>query len=315
MKYTFLLFFFFAFGSATQMSFPSAYAYAAGVGCGTMCMAEINNFCPTCNRGFYSGPNMSPWGAPYPWWWQTGPMMYSNFYQPAPWYQSSNWNNYYAPSGVMPSYYPGTGGMMMGKPNLYIEGPAGTPITIKMKFTEQGANWLATVPSHGTQGWKGTLEEKGRIRTDQGIYGFLFSDYRVNGFHLQDREGFCSTKKNVLGKMAISLNRSGFTGREIADFLEYWSVKFPQAERYCVYPQDERQLATVADLEVTPKPASIRRLLFMVQLEENLGKSAGKFTKAPVREWNPQPVRALASDKNAIKIREWGVGFFAAKSR
>ena len=48
-------------------------------------------------------------------------------------------------------------------------------------------------------------------------------------------------KKHVIGKMAMTLKQASFTGREIADFIEYWSVKLPGSKSFCIYPQDERQ--------------------------------------------------------------------------
>lgn len=281
-------------------------AFPVQGGCGTMCWAQIQNYCPTCNRGYYPGYNTMPWGAPTPWWWGTGPMMYSNFYSPAPW-------SYIANPGVMPTYYPGTGGMFAAKPNIYLEGPAGTEVSFKLKFTEPGANWLVSVPVHGREGWSGKLTEKKLFQTEGGSYKFLYTDYRMHGNQFQDEAGFCATRDKVVGKIAISMKQAGFNGREIADFMEYWTVKFPQSERYCVFPQDERQLETVAAFEVSPKPVAVRRILFMVQVQEAMNKGVGKFVSAPKREWVAPPIRMPAAEKQGLVIREWGVGFLSAK--
>lgn len=281
----------------------SVHAFAPQYG--TTWMSQMRGYCPTCN--LMMGPQMMPWGMPSPWWWQTGPINYSNFYSPAP------WNYGYGYPGVMPQYYPGGGQIFAAKPNLYVEGDAGTKITVKVNFIEEGANWLASVPVHGTQGWSGTLIEKNKIRTDNGTYKYLYSDYRLYGRNFQDNEGFCAERSNLIPKLAIELKNSGFSGREIADFLDYWSVKIPQGDRFCVFPQDERQLNAVAPLDISPKPVSVRRVLFLVQPEGGLLKNGEKFTSAPTRSWNPQPLRAVAADSKSIRIREWGVGFLAAK--
>ncbi len=298
---------------------PPAFGigYVPG-GCGTLCLASMRDFCPTCyaNSGYYGGygsyGGMMPWGTPSPYWWQTGPMMYSNFYQPAPWYSSGMPGmSYYSP-GVMGNYYPGGGGVFAAKPNLYLIGAPGTQVSVKIQMKEEGANWLAAVPAHGQEGWKGTLNDRKRIVTENGAYRYLYSDYRLFGQNFQDQNGFCADRKNIINKMALELNRAGFSGRELADFIEYWSVKLPASKRYCVYPQDERQLNAVAPLEVTPKPVAIRRVLFMVQVGEGLTKSGHKFTSAPKSTWTPEPLRMPASEKEGLVIREWGVGFFAA---
>lgn len=294
------------------MSFSASGLSAAigGGGCGSLCMNNLRNFCPTCNPAFQSP---MPWGAPAPWWWGTGPMMYSNFYSPAPWYYGQY-------PGVMGNHYPGSGGMFAAKPNLYLQGPVGTEVTVKVKLAEEGSNWLASVPSHGTEGWKVKLAARSKVQAGGGTYGYLYSDYRMHGREFQDRKGFCAARKNVVAKMALQLKEADFTGREIADFIEYWSVKLPRSQGFCVYPQDERQLDAAAPLEISPKPAAVRRVLFMVQVEEGLVPSEGaagkrrKFSSRPNAPWHPQPLRLPASAAGSVVAHEWGVGFFAGEA-
>ncbi|HLD99181.1 MAG TPA: hypothetical protein VJB59_02915 [Bdellovibrionota bacterium] len=214
----------------------------------------------------------------------------------------------------MGNFYPGSGGMFGAKPNLYIEGTANTDVSVRVILKEEGSNWLASVPAHGALGWKGKLDNRNFLKTDRGDYRFIYYDFRMFGKQFQDQEGFCTQKENVIPRIAQTMNEAGFNGVEIADFLEYWSVKFPNSENYCVYPQDNRQLDTVLRLEITPKPASVQRLLFMVQVQDRLVKNGKKFTAPPKKEWHPMPSRALASDRNSaeLKIREWGIGFFGA---
>ncbi|HAR44154.1 MAG TPA: hypothetical protein DCS07_16240 [Bdellovibrionales bacterium] len=308
----------FIVASALPLSFQNAYAFGFCAGCcGTTCMAQMNNYCPTCNAWNYQPQMTTPWSTPTPYWWQSGPMNYSNFYAPAPWqYYSPQMYSPMMTPGIMGNYYPGHANVGAGKPNIYIEGAAGTDFKMKIRFLEEDANWLAAIPVHGVDGWKGTLGEKNQIKTEQGTYPYFFSDYRVHDRAMQDKEGFCATKDKVIGKMAMSLKAAGFSKMEIGDFLEYWTVKLPQSKSYCVYPQDERQLDRITALDVTPKPKSIRRLLFVVQVEEGLFKNGEKFTSAPPNTWSPQPVRNLASspaEKGGITVREWGVAFLIAK--
>jgi hypothetical protein len=293
-----------------------SYAFSGG-GCGTACLAEMRGFCPTC--GYNPTPaSYMPWGTPAPFYWNTGPMMFSNFYAPAPWSYVPPAPSYapmnYPSPGVVPGFFPGGGGVFMAKPNLYVLGTPGTKVNIKLKFVEEGTNWLAAVPTHGTEGWQATLTDGYRVRVNDVTYGYLYSDYRVYGKPLQDTEGFCSPKETVLNRMAIEMKGAGFTEREIKHFLEYWTVKLPQSESYCVYPQDERQLDQVAALEITPKPAAVRRLLFLVQVKEGLRNNGDKFTKPPKNPWKPSPLRTpAAADPKAVVVHEWGVGFLAAK--
>jgi hypothetical protein len=281
---------------------PVAAGFMGG-GCGTSCMMQMQGYCPMCNLMMQQ--QMMPWGMPQPYWWGTGPMMYSNFYAPSPW-------NYGPRPGVYSSYYPGTGGMFAAKPNLYLNAPKGTKVTVKMSLVEEGANWLASVPAHGADGWKGTLEEKNKIRsTDGALYRYLYTDYRMYGHGFQDTAGFCAPQKRIVETLAMELRKADFTPREIADFIEYWSVKFPQSKRFCVYPQDERQLDSVAKLEITPKPVAVRRVLFMVQVDEGILAQGGPFATEPKQPWKPEPLRVPAAEGGLV-VHEWGVGFFSA---
>ena len=294
---------------------PAAMALGIGYGCGTMCFAQMQSYCPTCamaQQQQMMSAGMMPWGMSQPYWWGAGPMMYNNFYQPGPWSMGPSPGMMPGVNGMM---YPGSGNVGIAKPNIYVHGPQGTEVTFKLKFVEEGSNWLASVPAHGTDGWKGTIAEKDKFQTADGLYRYLYSDYRVYGKNFQDQHGFCTSKNDVIGKMARQLKEASFTGREIADFIEYWSVKLPKSNSYCVYPQDEHQLATVATFEVTPKPAAVRRVLFMLQTEEGLGKASpmGKFAARPASPWHPEPLRVPANDQTAVTVHEWGVGFLFVK--
>src|SRR4051794_14316815 len=69
--------------TASVLSSSSSEAFS-GMGCGTQCWANIQGFCPTCNANL-GVPRQMPWGNPVPDFWNTGPMMFSNFYTPGPW--------------------------------------------------------------------------------------------------------------------------------------------------------------------------------------------------------------------------------------
>ena len=100
--------------------------------------------------------------------------------------------------------------------------------------------------------------------------------------------------------------------------MEFWSVKLPASDSYCVFPQDEAQLDKIAALEISPRPVAVRRLLFLVQVKEGLSTddkpsaAKPKFSKPPTMAWNPQPLRTIASEPKGIVVHEWGVGFLAA---
>lgn len=312
MKYLFLVLILFSLWQSPA----KAMGYYPGY-CGSVCMAQMNQFCPYCEYG-YRPANTMPWGVPAPYYWNTGPMMYSNYYAPAPWYYAPmpqyNYPNNYPSPGIIPNYYPGQGSFFAAKPNLYLEGKEGTKVNIKLEFLDKDTNWLAAIPVHGKEGWNAVIAKKGFLTVNDTAYAYLYSDYRSAEKYLQDQEGFCSKKDAVLGRMALEMKSANFSEPEIAQFLEYWTVKLPKSESYCVYPQDERQLDKIAKLEISPAPKAVRRLIFLVQVKEGLRKNGGKFTKEPSKTWTPTAFRLpAAEEKDAFVVREWGVGFLASK--
>jgi hypothetical protein len=124
------------FMALATLQFQNAAA-GFGWGCGTSCMANMSSYCPVCNYS-RTGGGMMPWGAPQPNWWSTGPYSYSNFYAPAPWS--------YGPPGVAGGFYPGGGSYFAAKPNLYLNGPVGTEVSVKVKLAEAGSNWDGKSP-------------------------------------------------------------------------------------------------------------------------------------------------------------------------
>lgn len=275
-------------------------------------------WCPYCGTqsNYYSMPMA---GMPFmpmgmPWWAPYGMMNYSNFYYPGPWMNG----------GIYGPMYPGpgggwmNGGAVMGKPNLYVSAPAGTKLKLRVDFPEEH-NLLAAIPLHGKSGWEAEVVAPYRLKAGDASYAYLFYDYRFNAERLQREEGFCVKAEELLGRLASELVRSGFAAYEVKDFKGYWQYKMPRSSDYCVYPQDERQLAGIAPLQASPSPASVTRVGFMVVPQEE-GRTALWFQAKPLREWAPHrrdsggvvvPVSASgrAPAAESVQLREWGVGF------
>lgn len=288
----------------------------AMLGMFSLSKAQTNGYCPTCslmsnywntpfnpsfmNNSFMGNNTQMPWWSPY------GQYSYNNFYMP-----SMGWNNYYTPGG----YYPGGGNMMMGKPNVYFSSPKDVDVRLKLKF-QKNTNFLAAVPSHGTSGWNFKVQKDGSIYSDGGTYPYAFYDFRLHSDDLQDTAGFCVPMENLMEKLTESLTKKGFKEREVKDFAEYWAVKMPQANSYCVYPQENSVVEKVSSFEITPKPSKVERLFFIVvPNHKDYQKVAnnGKFSKEPTKSWVAKPTseRATASEPNGLEVREWGVGFLA----
>jgi hypothetical protein len=271
-------------------------------------------FCPNCGMigagGFSTGwvpsPMIMPVGGP---WWYPSTMMFT---PPSPW--------------LMGPMFPGNGaawmhgGGAMGKPNVYISAPAGTHVRVSVE-AQPGTNLLGAVPAHDTGGWEAEVRAPYSLATDGALLGYLFYDYRFNPQSLQTTDGFCAAREDLIPRLVAELRRAGFEEYELKDFASYWTYKMPYADSYCVYPQDERQLAPIAKLKITPTPASVTRVGFMV-VPQTPGWRPPIMASKPAREWTPHYIAAngqvmpfeatrqpAASGKHAITIREWGVGF------
>lgn len=246
------------------------------------------------------------WGGfPYaqnPWWGYYGSFSYPNYYYPGPW---AGW-------GINGGYYPGgEGGGTVGlaKPNLYISGPPGTKVNVKLNLPSD-TTWLVSVPPH-RDGWSFTLEKGGLIKGTSASYRYAYYDLRVKEEKLQDLAGKCFEKsEEVLAWMKKYLKNSSFHTNEINDFEEHWSQKIPPSKKYCVFPQENEQLDSVAPLQIEPAPSAIKRIVFVVSVGEAMEKKlARRFTKPPKEEWKSSQRAPSSKESDGISVREWGVGF------
>jgi hypothetical protein len=262
--------------------------------------------------GYYSMPTF--WGGMnygYPWYGPYGSMAYSNFYYPGVW----------GYNGINQSYYPGPspqgggGGCYAAKPNLYVTGTKGSEFKIEIDLKNQDSNWLAAVPSFVNKTWTGKIADNGKMKSGDANYNYFFYDFRTAENDLQDKKGFCTTRDKLIPRMATVLKNEGFKENEIGDFVQHWSMKIPQMQKFCVYPQTDTELSKVAEVKITPAPKFYKRVLFTVVPEEYFDKLGAKFSYAPTQEYDMTKSRVdrMPASVNGVEVREWGVGFLASK--
>jgi hypothetical protein len=276
--------------------------------------------CPTCRS--YDAPVIMPsqafvmpmlqprsaymlptyYAAPYPYWGGYSAMSYSNAYFPGVW--SGN--------GIASASYPSGGAGFAAKPNLYIEGPAGTALTVKVDLAPPLNTWLMAVPTHGSKGWTLKTRADGSVATGAAVYPYIFYDLREDTSLLQDERGFCADHDSLIPQMTEGLLEAGYSEREAKDFEEHWAFKIPPLKRFCVYPQDGSALDKVAPLSVSV-PAVLTRLQFIVVPREAL-HGTGKFTTEPQDSYDFKALKKhRAPASGGVVIREWGVGFLQSR--
>lgn len=235
-------------------------------------------------------------------------------------------------------YYPGTGSVGMGKPNIYVSGPTGTSFKLSLKYAQE-SNLLVATPIHGPQGWSGTLVNSAgqtKLSINQVNYDYLYYDFRTEPTNFQSDASFCVSKSELLPALTDYLTSKNFRKNEINDFTAFWSNRLPPANQYCVYPEENDSIDSIVSLEVTPKPKQITRVWFIIvpnpgqktaslkrpQLNRfyaaNLSRNKkGEVLLAKLRTKLSGSVnRAIASAESQdngdqdLEVREWGVGFF-----
>lgn len=201
---------------------------------------------------------------------------------PCPWYGY----------GCLPNLYPGSGGAVAGKPNIYLSAPEGTQVRLQVR-TVGDSNLLAAVPVHGTSGWDLRVRNS-ELELGAGRVGFLFYDYRFNHQILQARQGFCLPPGQALQAMIEILEANGFKPQECADFRASWKDRLPRALKLCVYPQREEEIARVSELVINPPADELTRIWFLI-----VPSSPLHYAKAG----GPIPQQGVDFPKGALAFR------------
>ena len=245
-----------------------------------------------------------------PWWSTYGRTNYNNFHYPGVW-GSQGW-------GLNGRQYAGHSNGhamgMAGKPNVYFSSNKDINLKVRINF-KNGSSLLSAAPIHGKTGWIGKLFKNGRMTIENSEYNFLYYDYVFDVTKLQNDKGFCVQAKSAVSKMANELYSIGFLDHEIKDFTSYWTVKLPKSDEFCIYPQITSELSKLAELEITPPPTFLTRVIFMVIPSWAIDKKkVTHFTKRPQSPWKflTSISRNIASPKDyKLEVREWGVAFLS----
>lgn len=208
------------------------------------------------------------------------------------------------------NYYPHSGNIALGKPNIYLAGKDEGKFTLK--FTSESFSLLASVPSFKEKEITGELR-KGSIYNENTWYPYFNYDARVSDEHFQNTHGLCGTRKEVFLFMMEGFKKYEFPNEARADFTKNWSVRLPEALRYCVYPQVNLQLDKAAPLEFSfedKTKAQTERLFYLVIPQDFKGKriptNANKFADKPKSKWKHYSRTVIPKTPY---LYEWGVGF------
>jgi len=200
--------------------------------------------------------------------------------------------------------------LIIRKPNIYLYPPETTEVTVRLELGE-GCALTYTDPPYG-DGWNVTIEPDGWM--DNGIgyvvgevdgeevifdaprYSYLF--YEADAPDVWQRGRGWLVTMDVLGDFfASTLREYGFVGREVDDFLEYWTPRLTESLFYAVYPQTE-EIDAVVGLRVEPEPDSVLRLFFLIEPLDEAAATADWYLPEP----EIQPF-----ERQGFAVVEWGV--------
>lgn len=263
--------------------------------------------CGTYNQN-YGTPSVNGWGMHsyypmnYPNYWahNYGMTRFNNYFYPGAW-NHQNW-------GFNHHSYPGGGGMVAAKPNVYFVNHSKKEHKVKINLVfKNESNLLISSPA--IEDWEGILQVDGSFRVNKAKYPYLFYDARYSSDRAQKEFGFCGLRDEITEYMYTILERNGFPNNARKDFAEFWPMKIPQSNYYCIYPQDDRHFSKDIDLIINSDTnVSKNRIIFHLEFIKNkeLLPKKLKIYKHPLRD--------LAS-KNFIELFEWGVSMKTSQEK
>ncbi|HQK18195.1 MAG TPA: carboxypeptidase-like regulatory domain-containing protein, partial [Polyangiaceae bacterium] len=146
--------------------------------------------------------------------------------------------------------------MQADAPNLYLYPTENTRLHVSLRFPQGGAI-IDSVPDYGN-GWDVLVSPEGII---DDTFGYLFYEASLPPT-VTTAQGWLLDGTRFEASMQELLERIGFVGREVQDFLDYWIPILEGSRWYAVYPQDPDKLIT---LDISPAPDRILRSLLFIR--------------------------------------------------
>ncbi len=179
-------------------------------------------------------------------------------------------------------YYPN---IFARAPNLYLYPETTTEVSVRLGFP-QGGEVVVSEPPYA-DGWQVRVDPDGMI-DDQ--WEYLFYEARLPR-RVQTDRGWVLDGADLEAELRGLLTRLGFQGREIDDFVDYWTPELAGAAWWAAYPMEADALVT---LQIDPAPVAVRRVWLYLQP-----------LVAPVSL--PEPLLPAPLDRQGFVAVEWGL--------
>ncbi len=145
------------------------------------------------------------------------------------------------------------------KPNVYIYPQETLSLDVNIVFP-RGGEVTSSIPAYG-DGWHVTVEPSGII---DGEHEYLFYESSQPDCGQYER-GWVIARKGLDEFFRKNLALTGFQGKEIDDFVDYWVPRLTEYPYYAIYPQYNEQLERSVRLEFSVRPDSLIRLIYVVR--------------------------------------------------
>lgn len=143
-----------------------------------------------------------------------------------------------------------------GKPVIYLYPTEKTEVMVKV-----GAAITKSDPPYSENGWQVMAYPEGRLIYKGENYDSLFWEGLGEGFYPNLKEdGFVVPQKDLLPTVKKHLELLGLNEKETADFLAFWTDKFPQTPFVRLTWLGTREMDILAPLEVKPEPETKIRI-------------------------------------------------------
>jgi internalin A len=181
-----------------------------------------------------------------------------------------------------------TTGVVVRKPNIYLYPETKTSLSVRLVFSS-GGTVTESVPEY-SGGWQIEAEPNGKINN---TYNYLFYECRTPDLY-QYNSGWIIKKDSLLSFFQSHLAESGFSEKEINDFIEYWIPRLAEYPYYIIYPQFSFDIEKLIQLKISPSPDNLIRLYYVIKGSQN---NDMVLSNPPLREFK----------REGFVAAEWGV--------
>lgn len=180
------------------------------------------------------------------------------------------------------------GGPIYRKSNIYIYPQEEIELNVSLTFPN-GGSVISSIPKYDNV-WNIKVDSNGVINN---IYKYLYYECTAPDL-CQYEEGWSMHKDSLTMFFLKNLSQTGFSQREIEDFIDYWIPLLNSSEYYAIYPQYKVELSSIVEIVFSSQPDNLLRLFYTI-------KECAKDFRAPNLPIIPK------FNRNGFYVVEWGV--------